>query len=118
MKLREVLDEEIYNNTSYPIGENGTIIQISYLRTRWVKFNEKSLFNEVLNYQKFVSLKSTLEKLINKSQVESDNFNLFLKVPEIDDRKEDDYNKKINGQIENKFFEKLRFRYNIYSFSH
>lgn len=109
MLLREVSDDEIYKDTTYHIGENGTIIQISYLRTKWMKFNENSLFNEVLNYQKFVSLKSTLEKLINKSQVESDNFKLFLKVPEIDDEKEDSYNKKINGLIENKFFEKLDF---------
>lgn len=109
MKLREVSDDEIYQDTGYKIGKNGTIIQISFLRTRWIKFNDNSLFNEVLNYQKFVSLKSALEKLINKSQVESDNFKIFLKVQEIDDREEDSYNKKINGEIENKFFEKLDF---------
>lgn len=109
MKLKEVSDDEIYQDTAYKIGKNGTIIQISYLRTRWIKFNENSLFNEVLNYQKFVSLKSALEKLINKSQVESDNFKIILKVQEIDDKGEDSYNKKINGEIENKFFEKLDF---------
>lgn len=109
MKLREVSDAEISQDTAYNISKNGTIIQISYLRTRWIKFNKNSLFNEVLNYQKFVSLKSTLEKLINKSQVESDNFKIFLKVQEIDDKEEDSYNKKINGEIENKFFEKLDF---------
>jgi len=109
MKLKEVSDDEIYQDTAYTIGKNGTIIQISYLRTRWIKFNENSLFNEVLNHQKFVSLKSALEKLINKSQVESDNFKIILKVAEIDDKGEDSYNKKINGEIENKFFEKLDF---------
>lgn len=109
MKLKEVSDDEIYQDTIYNIGKNGTIIQISYLRTRWIKFNENSLFNEVLNYQKFVSLKSALEKLINKSQVESDNFKIFLKVQEIDDKGEGSYDKKINGEIENKFFEKLDF---------
>ncbi|MBW6488478.1 sensor histidine kinase [Sulfurimonas sp.] len=109
MKLKEVSDDEVYQDTAYKIGKNGTIIQMSYLRTKWVKFKEDSLFNEVLNYQKFVSLKSALEKLINKSQVESDNFKIFLKVQEIDDMEEDSYNKKINGEIENKFFEKLDF---------
>lgn len=109
MKLKEVSDNEIYQDTAYNIGKNGTIIKISYLRTRWIKFNEDSLFNEVLNYQKFVSLKSALEKLINKSQVESDNFKILLKVDDIDDGTEESYNKKINGEIENKFFEKLDF---------
>ena len=109
MKLKEVSDAEIYQDTAYPIGKNGTIVKISYLRARWIKFNENSLFNEVLNYQKFVSLKSALEKLINKSQVESDNFKIILRVEEIDDKGEDSYNKKINGEIENKFFEKLDF---------
>ncbi len=109
MKLREISDTEIKEETSYEIDKSGTIIKISYLRAKWIKFNDESLFNEVLNYQKFVSLKSTLEKLINKSQVESDNFKIFLKVKEIDDKKEESYNKKINGEIKNKFFEKLDF---------
>ena len=59
--------------------------------------------------EKFVSLKSTLEKLINKSQVESDDFKIFLKVPEIDDTNETSYNKQINGEIKNKFFEPTFF---------
>lgn len=110
MKLREVSDSEMANEiSSYKIDKNGTVVKISYLRAQWIKLNEDSLFNEVLNYQKFVSLKSTLEKLINKSQVESDDFKIFLKVDDIDDATEDAYNKKINGEIENKFFEKLDF---------
>lgn len=110
MKLREVSDSEMAKEIpAYKIDKNGTIVKISYLRAQWIKLNEDSLFNEVLNYQKFVSLKSTLEKLINKSQVESDDFKIFLKVDDIDDATEESYNKKINGEIENKFFEKLDF---------
>lgn len=109
MKLREVSDRQITQETSCKMGKQGTVLKISYLRTKWIKLNEDSLFNEVLNYQKFVSLKSTLEKLINKSQVESDNFKILLKVDDIDDKEEESYNKKINGEIENKFFEKLDF---------
>lgn len=109
MKLREVSDSEITKDTSYKIDKNGTVVKISYLRAQWIELNKDSLFNEVLNYQKFVSLKSTLEKLINKSQVESDDFKIFLKIDEIDDGTEGSYNKKINGEIENKFFEKLDF---------
>ncbi|MCG3663408.1 ATP-binding protein [Aliarcobacter butzleri] len=109
MKLREISLDEVFKETSYKIVSKGTIIKISHLRDKWMEFNNQSLFNEVLNYQKFISLKSSLEKLINKSQVESDNFKIFLKVSDIDDTKETSYNKKINGEIENKFFEKLDF---------
>lgn len=109
MKLRKLTDNEIKKDTGYEIGANGTIIKISDLRIQWVKLDDNSLFNEILNYQKFVSLKSTLEKLINKSQVVSDDFKILLKVPDIDDAIETSYNKQINGEIKNKFFEKLDF---------
>ena len=93
MQLREVFDREIKKDTSYKINKNGTIVKISYLRTKWIKLNEDNLFNDVLNFQKIVSLKSTLEKLINKSQVESDNFKIFLKADDIDDKTEESYNR-------------------------
>ncbi len=109
MKLREISLDEVFQETSYNLVSKGTIIKISNLRDKWIEFNNQSLFNEVLNYQKFISLKSSLEKLINKSQVESYNFKIFLKVADINDIKETSYNKKINGEIENKFFEKLDF---------
>ncbi len=109
MKLREISLDEVFQETSYNLVSKGTIIKISNLRDKWIEFNNQSLFNEVLNYQKFISLKSSLEKLINKSQVESYNFKIFLKVADINDTKETSYNKKINGEIENKFFEKLDF---------
>lgn len=108
MKLRNVTQNQIINETGYNIKNSGTIIKISDLRMQWVQL-DGSLFNEILNYQKFVSLKSTLEKLINKSQVESDDFKIFLKVDEIHDENETSYNKQINGEIKNKFFEKLNF---------
>ena len=110
MKLREITSQEIAKEIpDYKIINNGTVIKISNLRTNWIQLNEDSLFNEVLNYQKFVSLKSALEKLINKSQVESDGFRIVLRVDDIDDALEESYNKKINGEIKNKFFEKLNF---------
>lgn len=109
MQLRKLTNAEIKNETGYEIGEQGTIVKISDLREEWIKFNENSLLHEVLNQQKFVSLKSTLEKLINKSQVETDDFKILLKVNEIDDDAEPNYNKRINGEIKNKFFEKLDF---------
>jgi signal transduction histidine kinase len=109
MKLRKITSDEVKKETDYDIGVSGTIIKISNLRVQWVQLDGNSLFNEILNYQKFVSLKSTLEKLINKSQVESDDFKILLKVDEVDDKNETSYNKQINGEIKNKFFEKLDF---------
>jgi signal transduction histidine kinase len=109
MQLRELTDDEIKKDTGYEIGEHGTIVKISDLREEWIKFNENSLLHEVLNQQKFVSLKSTLEKLINKSQVETDDFKLFLRIDEIEEDEETNYNKRINGEIKNRFFEKLDF---------
>ena len=109
MKLRKITSDEVKKETCYDIGVSGTIIKISNLRIQWVQLDGDSLFNEILNYQKFVSLKSTLEKLINKSQVESDDFKIYLKANDIDDTDETSYNKQINGEIKNKFFEKLDF---------
>lgn len=107
MKLRSLSDHDIKQETGFDIKKNGTIIKISYLRDEWAKFNGESLFNEVLNYQKFVTLRSHLEKLINKSQVDSDDFRIFLNVPDID--KTEEAYLKVNGEIQNRFFEKLNF---------
>ncbi len=109
MKLREVTKENVTKQTQYKIASSGTIVQIVNLRAKWIKINQNSLFNEVLNYQKFSTLKASLEKLINKSQVDSGGFKIHLHVKEIDDKNETAYYKKINGEITNKFFDKLDF---------
>ncbi|QOP45867.1 sensor histidine kinase [Sulfurimonas paralvinellae] len=109
MKLREVSMKEVFDETNYKINTSGTIVQIVSLRTKWIKINQNSLFNEVLNYQKFSTLKASLEKLINKSQVDSGGFKIHLHVKEIEDKNETAYYKKINGEITNKFFDKLNF---------
>ncbi len=109
MKLRRITADEVKKETGYEIGDKGTLIKISDLRIQWIEFNEKSLLREPLSFQRIIMLKATLEKLINKSQVESDDFRIFLKVAEIDDKNETSYNKQINGEIKNKFFEKLDF---------
>jgi hypothetical protein len=109
MKMREVDNEIVIKETGYSLNYTGTIIQIFNLRTKWIKIKEDSLFNEVLNFQKLSTLKASLEKLINKSQVDSNGFKIMLKVKEIDDSDENSYYRKINGEIKNKFFEKLNF---------
>lgn len=109
MKLREVNKDIVFEKTGYKINNSGTIIQILNLRTKWIEINEDSLFNDVLNYQKFSTLKASLEKLINKSQVDSGGFKIFLHAKEIDDSNENSYYKKINGEVKNNFFNKLNF---------
>ena len=109
MKLREVSKKKIFDETGYKISVSGTIVQIVSLRTKWIKINQNSLFKDVINYQKFSTLKASLEKLINKSQVDSGGFKIHLHVKEIDDTNETTYYKKINGEITNKFFDKLNF---------
>jgi len=109
IKLREVVEKEIIKQTGYKIKTSGTIVQIVSLRTKWIQINQNSLFKDVINYQKFSTLKASLEKLINKSQVDSGGFKIHLHVKEIDDRNETTYYKKINGEITNKFFDKLNF---------
>jgi len=109
MKLREIDEKNVKNETGYSLKDRGTIIKISNLRVQWIKINHESLFNEVLNYQRFFTLKSSLEKLINKNQVEKNNFEILLIAKDIEDKDETSYYKKINGKIKNKFFEKLNF---------
>jgi len=109
MKLREVNKDIVFEKTGYKITNSGTIIQILNLRTKWIETEEESLFNEVLNYQKFSTLKASLEKLINKSQVDSGGFKILLHAKEIDDSNANSYYKKINGEIKNNFFNKLNF---------
>jgi len=109
MQLREIAENDVKNESGYKFKKSGTIIKISHFRNSWVKLNNDSLFNDILNHQKFTTLKSTLEKLINKSQVDSGNFKIFLKAKDIDDENKLTYNEKINGEIKNRFFEKLDF---------
>ncbi len=109
MKLREISKKEVFDETGYKISIAGTIVQIVSLRTKWIEINQNSLFNDVINYQKFSKLKASLEKLINKSQVDSGGFKIHLHVKEIDDANQTTYYKKINGEITNKFFDKLNF---------
>ncbi len=108
MKLRITDNFELKKETSYELKTNGTIIKISSLRNKWADVSN-DLLNEITKYNKLISLKSTLEKLINKSQVNTNKFDIYLKAKDINDKDEISYMKKINGKIENKLFKKLDF---------
>ena len=95
MKLREISLDEVFQETSYNLVSKGTIIKISNLRDKWIEFNNQSLFNEVLNYQKFISLKKVADDLkaklylINyaKKGTEHENKIKIIEVIKIDNKK-------------------------------
>lgn len=89
--LHETIPKSNYNI------EHGTVLEISNLKSEWDK-------------EKFLNLKNALAKLINpNTQLEEDEFTIELIVPdELDnDNKEIDYNKIVNGEIQNLIFETL-----------
>jgi signal transduction histidine kinase len=90
---------ETISTSNYNI-QNGTILEISNLKSDW-------------NRQKFIDLKDSLAKLINpNTQIENDEFSIWLNVPnEIEnDKKETEYHKFINGNIKNLIFETLELK--------
>lgn len=89
--LHETIPKSNYNL------EHGTVLEISNLKSEWSK-------------SKFIELKNSLAKLINpNTQVEEDEFTIELIVPDElnNDQKETDYNKIVNGEIQNLIFETL-----------
>lgn len=78
----------------------GTVLEISNLKSEW-------------NRSKFIELKDALAKLINpNTQIEDDEFSIQLNVSdEIEnDKKETEYHKTINGNIQNLIFETLEIK--------
>jgi len=92
--LHETISESNYNL------ECGTVLEISNLKSDWDK-------------NKFLKLKDALAKLINpNTQVEGDEFKIELIVPSElkNDKKENEYRKIVNGEIQNLIFETLEIK--------
>lgn len=94
----------LYSRTKLnPYGFNyGTVLEISGLREDWDR-------------AKLLTLKRSLEKLINPNQKnDSENFKIYLKVTSelAEDKKIEDEEpwKRVNGQIKNFLFENLELR--------
>lgn len=112
--FEELNDHEFISKTGYSTFPSGTILEIIKLRSKWTS-KEASGWSK----DKLIGLKKQLEKLINPNQAyiqnASKNQNIFtieLTAEEflLEEKKLNDENKKINGEIKNKIFEKLNFR--------
>ncbi|MCK4763663.1 MAG: ATP-binding protein [Candidatus Aminicenantes bacterium] len=105
--IKEITEDDFTGRFEKKI-EQGTFIEISKLRSRWVHKEEKK---DRWNTNKILDLRRYLEKLINPNQAfGKDRFIVEMIAGEF---KESDALKKepekINGIIENKIFEKLDF---------
>ena len=75
----------------------GTVLEITNLKSEW-------------NSKKFIELKNALAKLINpNTHIQEDEFSIELIVPDevVNDSKEQEYHKIINGNIQNLIFDTL-----------
>ncbi len=87
---------ETIENSNYNVNK-GTVLEISELKGEWDR-------------KKFQQLKSALAKLINPNTQNAEDIfsvNLIIEDELINDNKEKDKNKKVNGKIENLIFETL-----------
>jgi len=93
---KEFIDISVNHETMNDNKEYGTSLTISNLRGEW-------------NRKKLLKLKDALAKLINPNQDNEDNFEIYLyaKDEEIEDKKHNEYHKKVNGKVINHIFETL-----------
>ena len=105
----EVSDEDFYDRTGIKSFKQGTIVEISKLRGKWVKYQPRKKSWDLEN---LVKLKRYLEKLINPYQNTTANpYTLHILAEEfLDEEKLFHEHEKINGIIENKIFDKLDFK--------
>lgn len=100
LSINEIPRSDFLFFTGFQPFVHGTILVLSYLRSRWEPV-------------KLIGLKRELEKFINPNQVfSSSSFEIKLSAPEYlpyDNSQKDDV-KKINGTIQNKIFDKLDFK--------
>jgi signal transduction histidine kinase len=108
LSIEDLIDRNI------PVFEQGVLLEIIKLRSKWIyEIKDKKGNFSGWNTEKFLSLKQYLEKLINPNQafVESNDFGIYLEVPEFttENNKKEQHNRFI-GKIENTIFGKLDFK--------
>jgi signal transduction histidine kinase len=93
---KEFIDISVNHKTLDKKEEYGTVLTISYLRGEW-------------NRKKLLKLKDALAKLINPNQNNEDKFEIYLysKDEESEDKKYNEYHKKVNGKVVNHIFDTL-----------
>ncbi|AUD07092.1 ATP-binding protein [Spirosoma pollinicola] len=102
--------EKFEDITKYKSFDNGLILEISKLRSKWA-YLEKTPKSEWWNTAKIEKLRKYLERLINPNQsFLKSTFNINLKVEDFVEEDEllSDHDK-LNGPIKNKIFDKLDF---------
>jgi len=109
----EELSEEELQKNGIKSFENGTVLEIIKLRSKWVHgiTNDKEKIID-WNIDKFINLKKYLEKLINPNQAfEKNDFGIYLEAPEfIEENNKKNILDKFIGKVENTIFEKLDFK--------
>lgn len=99
LDMIELSEREFSKTTGIKPFKNGTILEISSLREVW-------------NYDKILSLKRQLERLINPNQsFKASPFQIIIKAGEYlkEEKKREDF-EKINGVVRNRIFENLDFK--------
>ncbi|RED25222.1 histidine kinase/DNA gyrase B/HSP90-like ATPase [Flavobacterium cutihirudinis] len=97
--LIEIDKDDFFTKTNIESFESGTVLEIKSLREEW-------------DYQKILSLKRQLERLINPNQNYSSlKFDIIINASEYIniEKNKPDY-EKINGIVKNQIFEKLNFK--------
>ncbi len=112
VSFREIRPDDFHIETGYELFEQGTILEISKLRSAWTYLDGNKWSKE-----KLINLKKQLEKLINPNQAYIDNqasqnvFLISLRAEEFLKEEENCIeNERVNDQIKNKIFEKLNFK--------
>lgn len=100
LEIATISPSAFEKETNYATFENGTILEISFLREQWQP-------------EKILSLKRELEKLINPNQIFTNiPFRIFLSAEDFTQRDLQiiEESRRVNGEVKNKIFEKLDFK--------
>jgi len=111
--IRTIEDEDFKQESGFNIFEKGTILQIQHLNAYWLDIEAKnSLFKEFdIDKSKLLNLKKSLERLVNPNQqYDNDSFKIYLKVSELQEDKNEEYHKRVTGEVKNQIFDKLNFK--------
>jgi signal transduction histidine kinase len=99
LTTNDIPAEAFESLTGHPAFDHGTLLEISQLREKWA-------------YDKIISLKRQLERLINPNQAFKNN-PFFIEIEAVDyqdaDLKREEYFR-VNGRVFNRIFENLNFK--------
>ncbi|WP_440947864.1 ATP-binding protein [Methanosarcina sp. T3] len=105
----DISDEEFYDHTGLGSFDQGTIVEISKLRSYWAHYHPRK---DEWDLSKILKLKKYLEKLVNPHyNISGKGIKIYLVAKEfVDQEKKSPTHEKVNGLIENKIFERLEFK--------